>query len=115
MAYISKVVLPNSNEYDLRDKGAHWYGEVNTNADVASKQTTISGFTLENGAKIILTFVNSNSASSPVLSINNEATIPFRIINDNVSLWNDGETCEFIYDGSYWNLINYDKVEVIRL
>ena len=61
------------------------------------------------------TFVNSNSASSPVLSINNEATIPFRIINGNASLWNDGETCEFIYDGSYWNLINYDKVEVIRL
>lgn len=115
MSYLSKIVLPNNTEYDLKDRAAHWYGVVDTAAAEAIKEVSIENFVLITGTKITLTFEYANSASNPSLSINEATAIPFALINDNAALWNDGETCEFIYDGTAWNLINYDKVEVIRL
>lgn len=115
MAYISKITLPNNSEYDLKDKTAHWYGVVDTVAATAEKETTINGFVLESGSRILLTFTYVNSAAAPTLTINEGTEVPFKLINDNNVLWNEGETCEFVYDGIYWNLINYDKIEVIRL
>lgn len=115
MAYLSKIVLPNSSEYNLRDSGAHYYGVVDTMAAIAIKEVSVANFVLEIGARIVLKFNYANSAASPSLSINGETAVPFALINGNNMLWNSGETCEFIYDGIAWNLINYDKIEVIRL
>lgn len=115
MAYISKVKLPNNSSYDLKDSGAHWYGNCTTAAATAAKECTIEGFAREAGTKVVITFTYANSAASPTLSINEETAAPLALMNGNVALWDDGETCEFIFDGTNWNLINYGKVEVIRL
>lgn len=115
MSYLSKIKLPNNNEYFLRDKEAHWYGTVDTAAATAAKSTTITGLTPTIGSKIILTFTYGNTAAAPTLSVNGTAAIPFYLNHGNAALWDAEETCEFIYDGTYWNLINYGKIEVIRL
>ena len=115
MAYISEIKLPNNSSYLLKDKAAHYYATCSTAAATATKTTTISDFNLESGVRITLTFTYGNTASSPALSINEGTAKNFLLINDNIALWNAGETCDFIYDGTNWNLVNYDKIEVIRL
>ena len=114
MAYISKIQLPDGSIYDI--KGATtYYATCSTAAATATKEITLSNFTLETGTRIIVTFTYENTAAAPSLSINEATAVSFYLNRGNAALWDAGETCEFIYDGTYWNLINYGKIEVIRL
>lgn len=115
MSYISQITLPNNSSYYLKDKELHYYTSCSTAADTATKSVTISGFTLVEGVKVTIAFTYANTAAAPSLSINSGTAVSFYLNKDNITLWEDGETVEFIYDGTYWNIINYDKIEVIRL
>ena len=115
MSYISQVTLPNNSSYYLKDKELHYYCACATAANTAEKTVTISDFALVTGVRIIVKFTYGNTAAAPSLSINSGTAVSFYLNEGNVALWEDGETVEFIYDGTYWNMINYDKIEVIRL
>ena len=115
MSYISKVTLPNNNSYDLKDKLANIWAICSTADDMAQKEITISDFDLVIGMTIHITFVEANSAALPTLKINSLTAAPIRLINDNLSPWDDGETVALTWDGTYWNINDYSKIEVVRL
>lgn len=115
MAYISEIKLPNNSTYVVKDRAAHYYATCTTAAATVTKEATITNFVLEEGARITLTFTYGNSAAAPTLSINNDTAKSFVLMNDNIYLWNNGETCDFIYNGTGWVMVNYDKIEVVRL
>ena len=115
MSYISKVTLPNNNSYDLKDKLANVWAICSTVDDTAQKEITISNFDLVVGTTIHVTFLEANTAASPTLKINSLTAAPIKLINNNLSPWDDGETVSFTWDGTYWNLNDYGKIEVVRL
>ena len=115
MAYISKVTLPNNSSYDLKDKLANIWAICSTDDDVAQKEITIDNFDLVVGMTIHVTFLEANTAASPTLKINSLAAAPIRLINSNISPWDDAETVSLTWDGTYWNLNDYGKIEVVRL
>lgn len=111
MAYISEVKLPNNSSYKLKDATLHYYAVCGTVAATATKSITLANFTLETNTRITITFTYANTASSPALSINEGNAISFATNTE----WNDGDTLDFIYDGTNWVPINYNRIEVIRL
>lgn len=115
MSFISSITLPDTNTYDFKDKLANIYAVCSTAAATAQKEVTIADFTLVEGMTIHITFSYGNTAASPTLKINSLAAAPFKIEFDNVCLWDDGETVALSWDGTYWRVNNYNKVEVVRL
>lgn len=115
MSYISKITLPNNSAYDLKDKLANIWAICSTDGDVAQKEITISNFDLVTGVTIHITFLEANFAASPTLKINSLAAAPIKLINDNIYIWDEGETVAFTWDGTYWNINHFTKVEVVRL
>ena len=115
MANINRITLPDSSVYELRDKNANIYVVCSTAAATAEKAVSISNFTLESGMTVHVLFVNENSAAEPALKVNDEAAIDIYLNDDNVCMWNAGEVVALTYDGSYWRINNYGKIEVVRL
>ena len=115
MSYISKITLPTNVSYDLKDKLANIWATCSTADDTAQKTVTISDFDLVTGMTIHITFDEANSAASPTLKINDLTAAPIRLVNDNLSPWDDGETVALTWDGTYWNINDYSKIEVVRL
>ena len=115
MAFLSQVTLPNNVSYDLKDKLANLYATCSTAAATAQKEITLTGFELVTGVTIHITFTYSNTAASPTIKVNALEAAPIRLINDNISPWDAGETIAFTWDGTYWNINDYSKIEVVRL
>ena len=115
MSFISSITLPDTNTYDFKDKLANIYATCTTAAATAQKEVTITNFTLVEGMTIHITFTYGNTAASPTLKVNNLTAEPFYLNYNNVSLWDDGETVALSWDGTYWRVNNYNKVEVVRL
>ena len=115
MAYISQIKLPNNAVYDVNDKRAHYYALCTTGASTAVKEITIDGFSLENGAEVTIFFVFGNTASQPSLKISNSSAVQFYCPNDNIFLWENGETVNCVYNGMQWGIVGDNKVEVVRL
>ena len=115
MNYISKITLPNTSSYQIKDNNVYRYCVCETAADVATKEVTLDNFELLSNVTIHILFVNNNSAASPVLKINDLATKPIYLNNNNISPWDAGEVISLTYDGTYWRINDYGKVQVIRL
>ena len=91
------------------------YGTCSTAAATAAKTVTWAGFILTTGATILVKFSNANSASSPTLNVN--STGAKTVIYHNAALtsslyyWSAGDVCEFVYDGTYWVLLNVGNTD----
>lgn len=86
------------------------YGTCSTTVSTKAKTVSISDFELYEGASVLVKFNNGNSAASPTLNVNSTGakTIRFNgsaISNSLYYSWSAGAVLEFIYDGTYWNLM----------
>ncbi|MBQ5999272.1 MAG: hypothetical protein IJL70_07375, partial [Treponema sp.] len=94
-----------------RQKLGIGYGTCGTAAATAAKTATISGFTLETGSRVAIKFTYANTAASPTLNINSTgAKVIYlrgttkRPAGGNYYTWNAGETVEFVYTGSAFEM-----------
>ena len=90
---------------------ANHYTTCSTAAATAQKDTSSTGsgtFTLETGARVIVKFTNANSAANPTLNVNSTGAKAIRWRNaalPSSKYWTANGVVEFIYDGTYWNMI----------
>lgn len=85
----------------------HHYAECSTDAATAAKTVTLSGFTLATGARIIVRFTVTNTASNPTLNVNGTGAkdIQYRNAAISAGYLAANRLREFVYDGSAWELI----------
>lgn len=85
----------------------HHYAECSTAAATAAKTVTLSGFTLATGARIIVRFTVTNTASNPTLNVNGTGAKAIQYRNAAISsgYLAANRLREFVYDGSAWELI----------
>jgi len=92
------------------------YGTCTSSSGMTTKEVVLPGFVLETGTRIYVKFTYSATiASSTVgtafkLNVNNTGAKALFVNGANSSsfypmLWKAGAICEFIYDGTNWNLI----------
>ena len=99
MAKNTKQISIDNTTFDFRPKGI-----CSTSANNAAKTVSITDFTLFDGATVLVKFENNNNAPYPTLNINNTGAKP--IIGGNLT---SGGIYEFMYDGTYWNIIKSDS------
>lgn len=82
------------------------YGTCGTAVGTQAKTVACTGFTLETGARIIVTFTNGNSHVSPTLNVNNTGAkvIQYRgaVASQNIKA---KATVELVYDGTNYQII----------
>ena len=86
-------------------KTTGWWGNSTTNADVARKVVTCSGFTLTQGAIIGISFGAGNTTDTPTLNVNNTGAKSINMTNGapsatNPLKWSAPSVLYFMYDGS---------------
>ena len=94
----------------------HHFGSCSTAASTAAKTVTLDDsmtFTLAKGASVFVKFTNSNTASSPTLSVNSSTakniyrygtTTPG---NTETNSWKAGSVVHLVYDGSAWQMVGW--------
>ena len=125
MADISKIVLPDSSEYNFKDATSGYITKPNvpyltcaTAAGTAAKTTTlVSGtFTsddLVSGAQVLVKFTNANGVASPTLSVNGTTAKSIARYGTTApstsaaSSWQAGSVILFTYDGTRWQMVGY--------
>lgn len=86
-----------------------WYGTCDTAANTAAKVVACTGFTLQTGSMITVKFAASNTVKDPTMNVNSTGAKTIRINDANLTAsrnWGDGCAVTFVYDGTYWVLIN---------
>ncbi len=89
------------------------FGTCSTDAATTAKTVSLDGFSLTTGARILVKFTNSNTASNPTLNVNGTGAVRIYLrVNTSASTtavtsWEAGDTVEFVYDGSYWRKVNH--------
>lgn len=92
--------------------GGVYYGTCATAADVVEKVVVCKHYhTLKAGDIIVVTFTNSNTQAQPTLNVNNTGAVSVKMAYSGgiVDLGSTSQlrfTCTFIYDGTYWLIIN---------
>ena len=92
--------------------GSIYYGTCETAADVVEKVVVCKHYhTLKAGDIIVVTFTNANTQAQPKLNVNNTGAVYVKMaysggIVDLGSTTQLSYTCTFIYDGTYWLIIN---------
>ena len=83
------------------------FGTCSTAAATAAKVVSCSGFTLATGARIIVQFTVTNTASSPTLNVNSTGAkaIVYRNAAITASNLAANRVYEFVYDGTNYELI----------
>lgn len=97
------------------------YGVCSTAAGTAAKTVTVDNFSLETGARVIVKFTNSNSATSPTLNVSGTGAKAIMRYGTTASStgtttsgWIAGAVQAFTYDGTnwiqdYWNNTTYSN------
>lgn len=92
---------------------ATYYGYCTSGGSTAAKTVTISDFTsLTTGVTVRVRFASGNTASNPTLKVNSTtAKAIYRLRGDSAvaagsGAWEAGEVVDFVYDGSYWVMVN---------
>ena len=93
----------------------HAYGTCSTAAGTATKVVTCPGFVLNTGATITVYFTNGNTATSS-LSMNVNSTGAKNVYGNGeivgtsrsnlAGAWEQQEAKTFVYDGSYWRMLD---------
>lgn len=83
------------------------YGTCSTAAATAAKTVSLTGFTLATGARIIVKFTVTNTASNPTLNVNSTGAkaIQYRGTAITASYLAANRIYEFVYDGTAYQLI----------
>lgn len=85
------------------------YGTCSTSYGTAAKVVTAPGFELKTGAEIWVKFTHQNTAISPTLDVNNTGAKyikKYGTTTPNIYMWTSGAVVGFIYDGTYWIMVN---------
>ena len=88
------------------------YCSCSAAASVAAKTAnpTNGTFTLESGARVIVNFANANTANNPTLSIGSTTAKSIYLDGTQITTGTEkaliGGICEFVYDGTGYNLIS---------
>lgn len=100
-----------------------YYGTCSTGASTATKVVSCSGFTLFTGAVIAVKFSNSQTSTDNIyMNVNGTGEkrvfgVP-RATTSNGRLdgaWEANETKLFVYDGSYWRIIDQNIITTAQL
>ena len=94
------------------------YGTCYTASDTAEKTVSVTGFVLEEGARVTVNFLESNTAANPTLNVHNGSAytgakaIMYRgtsSVSDssNYYRWQSGDIVDFIYDGTNWVMVGW--------
>lgn len=88
------------------------YAVCSTSASTAAKTVTASNWVetanLEAGARIVVKFSDSNTASSPTLNVNSTGAKSIVVSSSEITTtlyWSTGAVVEFVYDGTYWQML----------
>lgn len=88
------------------------YAVCTTEASTAAKTVTASNWVetanLEAGARIVVKFSDSNTASSPTLNVNSTGAKSIVVSSSEITTtpyWSTGAVVEFVYDGTYWCVV----------
>lgn len=117
----------SSNLYTARTvDGVSFDGSANvthyctcyTDSDTVEKIVSVTGFVLEEGARVTVNFLQSNTASNPTLNVHNgsgytgakaimyRGTSPVSDSSDYYR-WQAGDIIDFIYDGTNWVMVGW--------
>ena len=95
--------------------GVH-YGTCSTAAGTAQKEVTIDGVTeLSAGVTVAVKFTNANSIANPTLKVNSLDAKAIKRYGTTApstsaaSSWNAGSIVTFTYDGSYWQMHDWNN------
>lgn len=109
MANISSIKLNNST-FETRP-----YVECSTAKATTAKSASLADFAYYKGASILVKFTNGNSASAPTLNINSVGAKSIRCngvaLTAQNNQWEAGAVLEFVYDGTYWNLMTTNNTD----
>lgn len=117
----------SSNLYTARTvDGVSFDGSANvthyctcyTDSGTAEKIVSVTGFVLEEGARVTVNFSESNTASNPTLNVHNGSAytgakaIMYRGTSSvsgssNYYRWQAGDIVDFIYDGTNWVMVGW--------
>ena len=112
MADLKAIKLPNNTAYNLKDAVARpnspFYGSCSTAAATAAKEVTVTtGFSLVTGAKVVVKFTVTNTASNPTLNVNSTGAkaIYYRGAAISAGQLAANRIHEFVYKGTQYELI----------
>lgn len=102
--------LISSIQYNSGDIGVFTtpYGVCSTTASTAAKTVDAVGdFALASGARILIKFTVTNTASSPTLNVDNSGAkaIYYNGAAISAGYLKANKIYEFVYDGTYWQFI----------
>lgn len=85
------------------------YATCSTAAGTAAKIATCASFSLRVGALVSVKFTYANNIANPTLNVNGTGAKAIRL--NNVALpkdcwWKAGDLVTFVYDGTYWCLVD---------
>lgn len=103
--------------FDGSDNITH-YCTCYTASGTVEKIVEVKGFVLEEGARVTVKFLNSNTASNPTLNVHNgrgytgAKAIVYRGTSSvsgssNYYRWQGGDIIDFIYDGNNWVMVGW--------
>lgn len=83
------------------------YGTCSTSASTKAKTVSVGSFSLTTGARILIKFTVTNTASSPTLNVNSTGakSIMYRGSAISAGYLAANRVYEFVYDGTDWELI----------
>ena len=91
------------------------YGTSSTAATTAAKVASCEGFQLFNGAEVFIKFTNKNNVANPTLNVNSTGAKSIRDSDGNALdskfYWKDGSLVHFVYDGTYWRILDIVTTE----
>ena len=104
-----KSTLSDNSSDILKKTGM--YCVCSTSSSTAAKTASLTGFTLQTGAKVTVYFENNNTASSPTLNINSTGAIGIRKgYHASSGLATTTQIpcgpVELVYNGTYWVMEN---------
>lgn len=89
------------------------YCTCSSNSSTTTKTASLTGFTLTTGSIVHVKFSSTNSVSSPMLNINSTGAYYIKRYGTTASMsssansWYAGAIVTFIFDGSYWLMVDY--------
>lgn len=85
----------------------HHYTTCSTSGGTAAKTASLTGFSLQTGARVAVLFSNANTASNPTLNISSTGAKPIYYRNSAIpaNYIQAGTVLELVYSGSYWRVI----------
>ena len=96
--------------------GVAYYGECSTAKATVAKTVSIPEVTeLTTGLMIAVKFTNSNTAENPTLQVNTLTATAIKRYGTTApstsaaSSWNAGSVITFIYDGTYWQMVDFNN------